>query len=344
MEEYKSVLKRLIDNFSYYEFIDLIDKIDNSINENGLLHFDSEFIHYFDILRSLVNDKYLVDGKPSNLGHMLVENALLSKKKLTPCLCLSFILEQKSKLGFSDICNDITFSQYIGENVRMSITKYTDSDLMNFKINWNEFKKIDDVDSFNYELIFCLLHEITHIYQFTRSEQDKNDFDKLAYYDNQIANAITKNTTIDRNLMFHQSLLSEFMADEQSHVFMMNLINKHPEYFNNEIIMRKKEEYRQRKDKNNGSFGSDPRKSFSELLDYMKIMYNRYDSNKGREIIKDVEDISKKEEDIIMALQKKGISERAFDKYYNIYLRRLYTFDGENIIFDNEVMEKSRNR
>ena len=76
----------------------------------------------------------------------------------------------------------------------------------------------------------------------------------------------------------------------------------------------------------------------------MKMMYNRYDSNKGREIIKEVEAISKKEEDIIMALQKKGISEKASDKYYNIYLGSLYTFDGENIIFDNDEMEKSRPR
>lgn len=95
MDKYISKLKELSSNFSYYEFINILKELDDKIASGELYQIKSEFIYYFKQIINMINDKYIVDGSKGTLGHMLVENALLNKKKLTPTLSLCFFLEQK---------------------------------------------------------------------------------------------------------------------------------------------------------------------------------------------------------------------------------------------------------
>ena len=36
-----------------------------------------------------------------------------------------------------------------------------------------------NVDEYNYDMMFDILHELTHVYQLTRTEQTNNSIDKL---------------------------------------------------------------------------------------------------------------------------------------------------------------------
>lgn len=347
MNKYTHVVKEIANNFSYQQFIELLKELDNEIINGSINNFDPEFIHYFKQIINMVNDRYLVDNQPGTLGHMLVENALLNKERLTPTLAMCFILEQKANLGLDTICNEINFSHLNpNSHYRMMITNYHDIGHSNYTINWASYlKPKENADVYNYAMMFDVLHELTHVYQLTRIEQTDNSFDKLVYYDYQKDSILIKNCENNENIIFHQSLLSEFMADEQAHVFMLQLVQNHPEYFNDELIQKEKTSYQCRKNGTYGNYGANPREAFAELISDFQKAYENYPNEPSVAFIKpmleEIEFLNQKSKPLIMQLQAQGISERGWDSYYSIYLKSIYKFDGENIILANVSQNKT---
>ena len=285
---------------------------------------------------------------------MLIENALLEKKKITPTLAICFFLEHKSELGLDDTCNYITF--YPEENCPMYINDEKGQFNINLKIQ-DRFG--EDVDRYNYEIMQIILHEVTHIYQYTRTEETENIFDKLVFYDYQQLKNLQQGMDYSSSLLMHNSYMSEFMADEEALVFMLKLADRHPEYFNEELIQSKLNEYRARKSGGHGIYGDNPRLAEVNLINESKDMIdelkNDYDNyvramgvehvtwliNTNEKMFAKAEEINKKRIPLIEQLQMQGISEKGYDSYYNIYLKSLYKFDGQNIILNGETQEKS---
>ena len=141
LETYILRIKEMANNFSYHQFIDLIKELDNEIVNGNISYLNPEFIHYFKQITSMVNDQYLVDDKPGTLGHMLVENALLNKERLTPTLVMCFILEQKENIGLDNVCNEMNFSHLNNDNYRMMITDYHNTGRSTFSINLGHYSK-----------------------------------------------------------------------------------------------------------------------------------------------------------------------------------------------------------
>lgn len=346
MNKYIISLKELTNNFSYHQFINLLKEIDNEIINGNISSLKPEFIYYFNQIICMVNDNYIIDDKPGTLGHMLVENALLNKERLTPTLALCFLLEQKEKLGLDRICNTINFLHIKGNNYRMAVTNYHDRGEPDISINWSHYSKPkENTDEYNYDIMFDILHELTHVYQLTRTEQSENPFDKLAYYDFKKDGILIDNGGNTSNIFFHQALLSEFMADEQAHVFLIHLSQKHPEYFNPDLIQKKQIQYQNRKNGTYGNFGANPREAFLELISDIR---KTYEENKNEEslafiktMLEEIEILDKRSQPLIEQLQMQGISEKGWDSYYSLYLKSLYQFDGEKIIFNNELQNKS---
>lgn len=346
MEIYVARIKELMKDFSYYDFISLLKELDKGIINGDIHHINPEFVYYFSQIISMVNDKYIVDGKEGTLGHMLIENALLNKEKLTPTLAMCFFLEQKANLGLDDICNEFKFTS-LQRGTRMMITHYHDTDHADITINWESYtdpKK--SADEHNYGMMFDILHELTHVYQLSRTEEAENPFDKLAYYDYQKDNFLIMNGGNNEHSLFHQALLSEFMADEQAHVFMLQLAQTHPEYFNDNLIEEKKKEYQFRKTDTSYNYGNNPREAYAELISDMKKINERYlngpSLGRVKKVFERIEEFNEKSEPLITELQKQGISEKGQDSYYNIYLKSLYRFDGQNIVL-NDAGQKGIN-
>lgn len=343
MNKYTNILKSLLNDFSYQRFTSLLKEIDCEIINNNIHNFDSEFMYYFKQIIGMVNDQYLVDDKPGTLGHMLIENSLLNKERLSPTLVMCFFLEQKKMLGLDDCCNTINFANLNGGNYNMKITQYHETGKTDLSINWKHFADLKkNTDEYNYEMMWTILHELTHVYQSTRTEDTENAFDKIVYYDYQKSSTLINNGGVNSNMFFHQALLSEFMADEQAHVFMLHLAQKHPEYFNPELIQQKLMTYQNRKSGVYGDYGADPRKAFSTLIFEIKKTFENYsNTHPMRIMLAQIEELEQKSLQLITELQMQGISEKGYDCYYNIYLKSLCQFDGENIILNNEMQNKS---
>lgn len=347
LETYILRIKEIANNFSYHQFIDLIKELDNEIINGNISTLNPEFIHYFKQITSMVNDRYIVDGKTGTLGHMLVENSLLNKERLTPTLATCFILEQKENIGLDNVCNVINFSYLNNDNYRMMITDYHNTGESTFSINLGHYsrKPKENADEYNYDMMFDILHELTHVYQLTRSEQSDNPFDKLAYYDYQKDSILIKNGGNNGNIFFHQALLSEFMADEQAHVFMLQLAQNHPEYFNDTLIQKKVSSYQCRKNGTYGDYGANPREAFNGLIADIRKTYEEYPNEPSVAFIKpmleEIERLNQKSQPLIAQMQMQGISEKGWDSYYSIYLESLYQFDGEKIVIANELQNKN---
>lgn len=346
LETYILKIKEIANNFSYHEFIKLLKDLDVEIINGNISNLSPEFIYYFTQITSMVNDQYIVDNQPGTLGHMLVENALLKKERLTPTISMCFLLEQKANLGLSDKCNEINFSHLNGDYYRMMITDSHDNGRSNISINWGHYKNPKgSADEYNYDMMFDILHELTHVYQLTRTEQTENLFDKLAYYDYQKDSILIRNGGNNNNIFFHQALLSEFMADEQAHVYMLQLANNHPEYFNEELIQKRKTSYQNRKNGTYGEFGANPREAFNGLISDIRKTKEEYPNEPSLAFIgpmlEQIEELNQKSKPLISQLQMQGISEKGWDMYYSIYFKTTYQFDGENIVMANELQNKS---
>lgn len=339
MNEYIDDLKKLLVNFSYKRFIDLLKEIDNKTVDRGAV-FGEEFLFYFDQLIRLVNEDYIVDGEAGALGHKLVEDALLNKEKLTPSLLLCFYLEQKRKIGLADLCNEVVFgiTRHMADiDFRMAIVKINDTNHSYMCINHNNstYKRLEkDVDEYNYQMLKDILHELTHVYQLSKSRDKGNAFERLARYDYDIGGILYDNNANPANPMFHESLVCEFMAHEQAQVYLLRMALKNPEYFNPELIKREKESYAKSRlgiyDGKVDEFLRDVRVRFDTLISDMKE-YNRGNS-KAMEILNRIDILRKDSQPLIEELKREGISERIEDNYYSIFLQSLYHYDGEKIV------------
>jgi len=324
MDKYINHLKEMTANFSYYEFIELLKDIDNDIVNGNIESIGPEFIHYFNQIMGLVNEQYIVDGKPGTLGHMLLENSLINKQKISPTLIMYFYIEQKDKLGLNNTYNNIKFT----DRNEVSTMGVTIGNPLTLKLNLNYLKKTDDVDSYNYEIMEGLLHEITHVYQYNVSKDTDNLFAKLTYYDIESYLAIFKYLSETERNIIYSSVLSEFMANEQSKSYMLNIAGNHPEYFNQQLIEKKKIQYiKERR--------SSPRQQFTESLGFLRFLY-RDKMELIQPFFDKLEQISAESSKVEEELRTQGISEDISYNYYNIFMNTLYKFDGETLNFDNQ--------
>ena len=329
LDKYIFKIKELSNNFSYHQFINFLKELDSEIINGNISEFGPEFIHYFNQILSLVNDQYIVDGKPGTLGHMLIENSLISKQKISPSLMMYFYLEQKEKLGLSNTYNNIKFtdSKEVGT---MGVSIGTP---LTLKLNLDYLKKNYEIDSYNYEIMEGLLHEITHVYQYSIPENTENLFEKLTYYDIECYLAIFKYLTDTERNIIYSSVLSEFMANEQSRAYMINLANNHPEYFNNDLIEQKRIQYARERQ-------NSPRQQFSESLGFLKFLY-RDKMHEIQPFFDKIGQLSIESSKIEEQLKRQGISEDVNYNYYNVFLNTIYQFDGKNIVMDNDFQNKT---
>lgn len=324
MDKYINHLKEMATNFSYYEFIEILKEIDNEIVNGNIESIGPEFIYYFNQIMGLVNEQYIVDGKPGTLGHMLIENALINKQRISPTLMMYFYIEQKDKLGLNNTYNNIKFT----DRNEVSTMGVTIGNPLTLKLNLDYLKKTDDVDSYNYEIMEGLLHEITHVYQYNVSKDTDNLFAKLTYYDIESYLAIFKHLSETERNIIYSSVLSEFMANEQSKSYMLNIAENHPEYFNQQLIEKKKIQYiKERR--------SSPRQQFTESLGFLRFLY-RDKTELIQPFFDKLEQISVESRKIEEELRTQGISEDINYNYFNIFMNTLYKFDGEKLNFDNQ--------
>lgn len=324
MDKYINHLKEMATNFSYYEFIEILKEIDNEIVNGNIESIGPEFIYYFNQIMGLVNEQYIVDGKPGTLGHMLIENALINKQRISPTLMMYFYIEQKDKLGLNNTYNNIKFT----DRNEVSTMGVTIGNPLTLKLNLDYLKKTDDVDSYNYEIMEGLLHEITHVYQYNVSKDTDNLFAKLTYYDIESYLAIFKYLSETERNIIYSSVLSEFMANEQSKSYMLNIAENHPEYFNQQLIEKKKIQYiKERR--------SSPRQQFTESLGFLRFLY-RDKMELIQPFFDKLEQISVESSKIEEELRTQGISEDINYNYFNIFMNTLYKFDGEKLNFDNQ--------
>ena len=169
MEDIILKFKKLVESFDYYEFISLLKDIDSKVLSGKISEFNDEFLYYFEFLMELENDSYVVDGKFGTLGHYLIENALLSKEKLSPTLVMYFFLEQKKRADLEKFCNFVTFTY--SKDAHMAIFSEEEGLPTYYMMNVSYYSKIKDADTYNYQVMHDVLHEITHIYQQTRTEE-----------------------------------------------------------------------------------------------------------------------------------------------------------------------------
>lgn len=346
MDKYINAFKNLTNNFSYYQFIDLLKEFDNEIVIGKNATLTPEVIYYFRQIIFMINDNYIIGHKPGTLGHKLVEDALITKQKLTPSLALCYLLEQMEKLDLTSACDSFVITHQKSRGWRMKVVDYHDHGNRDININWSRYSDPNkNVDEHNYRIMFDILHEVTHVYQSTRAEQTNNPFDMLAYYDYKQASILIDNGGVTTNIYFHQALLSEFMADEQAYVYLAHISRKHPEYFNPDLIQKIQLEYQKRKNGTYGTYGTNPRAAFSALLSDIRKTYEENKMEPSIAFIKpmleEIEQLNKNAQPIIKELQAMGISEKSCDHYYNIYLESLYHFDGKNIIFNNAELNQS---
>lgn len=80
---------------------------------------------------------------------------------------------------------------------------------------------------------------------------------------------------------------------------------------------------------------------------YNEIMYiasNYYIFKKIQELkymLNKIEELNLKSKPLIEQLQSDGISEKAWDSYYNIYLNKFYQFSDDKIVYNDELPNKA---
>lgn len=329
LETYILRIKEIANNFSYHHFISFLKELDNEIMNGNIKEIGPEFLNYFNQIMGLVNDQYIVDNKLGTLGHMLVENTLVSKQRISPTLMMYFYLEQKNNLGLNNTYNNIKFT----DNKEVDTMGVSIGTPFTLKLNLDYLKKDDEVDNYNYEIMEGLLHEIIHIYQYSIPKNTENLFDKLTYYDIECYLAIFKYLSDTERNIIYSSILSEFMANEQARTYMLKIAENHPEYFNEELIGQKRIQYiKERK--------SAPRQQFSETLGVLRFMY-RDKMHEIQPFFDSLGHILTESRKIEEQLKIQGFSEDINYNYYNIFSNDFYQFDGKKIIINNDLQNKS---
>lgn len=316
-------LEQLVENFSYYDFIDLLAEIDLHPNLSGR---GQQLL--FSIMK-MTNNNYLVDGVPSTLGHMLLENKLINKEKITPTMVFFFFEEQLEKIGVPKI--PITF---YGGNYDMCHKVDYESGAEVIDVNLNKFNKYDDVDSYNYEVMYSALHEIVHAYQRKCMEFSNDDKENLTAQNFANAEDFLKSfmgNSTESHIIIHDSYIPEIEADNNSMLYMIQIAQKNPEYFNQQLLNEKVERYKERLDYEHNV--KSPYSMFEWLISYVEKLLK--DSNQlTDEHIKKIDQIRTKNQNCEM------IDNDLCGIDYNIFLKQYYTFDGEKLITGEEPISK----
>lgn len=341
MKEYIEELKKLNENFSYHDFINLLNKIDIDFLNKNFTEVNNEFLYYFNNLMNLINDKFMVDGKHITLGNMLIENKLLNKERITPTLLMYLYSDKKRSIGLEEYANKIKINQNNGPSAGLTQSDSGVPLYLQININFLNQKNIS-VDEYNYNLIQTILHEIVHVYQATRKENSNNLLDRVTYYDDQISIIIIKELLQGDNSGFyiHEHQLIENIAEETAQVYMLHTYGKRPDLFNQELLDHKKELYISRKNEVTYQY---PRKSQEYILQVILDIFKHSFSDskqmmtKIENIFNKINEIKKKQKPLLEQLKEQEISENFDDSYYNIYLKSYYQFDGKNIVIQNET-------
>lgn len=330
MDYYIVRLLELEDGFSYQEFISILNDLDKDIINHKIDGFNKEFMDTFMRFMRFIND---IDGKCITLGDFLMEQSLKEGRRISPTLLCYFYLKNKNNLGLNGMYDDLRFSS--NKDYHMVAVHPHDSGLPGMiEVNMSYYDSMKDNSTFNYSIMHDILHELTHVYQMTRSPNSSNDFERATYYDTQMMNVILNQLFggIAENALIHDSFPSEQMADEQADVFMLNFAEEHPEFFSEEVINQERQAYQSKK---GTDFYQYPHKSFADLLEYLKMQYEMMGIKDLLDpVMKQVTELMAEQRPALESLMDKGILESPGYSNVNIFLNALYKYNGNTFTFD----------
>lgn len=312
LENVKKALRDISNNFDYNNFLQLLDYIDTRVESSSKIEFDDEFLYYFNTIMSFVNDNVKENDQYITLGDVLITKKLEEHKKLSPTLIIYFYLHMKEMIGLQDIYNKVNFEN-IGSGAFMCVSSNQD-----LSIDYKLLKKEQNPEEFNYEMMRKILHEITHIYQFTRTPNSDNEYDVITYYDAQITTEMQKYFDTASVVILHESLPTEFMADEISMTYMLEYGRKHPEQFSSEFMEQKNKIYYER---HNG-FYKEPRKNLDIFLQEQMQLNKFIDYRQIEQLIEKFEAIKSKQGGL-----------KSIDFVYNMFLNSTYRYDQNSFLF-----------
>ena len=318
-------LKKLLENFSYKDFIKLLDEIDFNPN----ISVKAQMLLYK--IMSLVNPNYIVNDVPITLGHKLLKTKLINKKKITPSLIFFFYEEQLERLGLYKIPVFFSNGNYDMCHISSSFDNFEQ-----IVVNLNKFDKYNNIDLYNYNIMRSCLHEIVHSYQRNCKINSTNPMENLVArnYANAEKFMINFNHgSTENNILVHDSYLTEIEADNNSILYMLYLVQNNPECFNLELSSNELIKYKKRIDylyncQNGYSLFSDLISCVSSLLRNKHLL-----SDNANNLLK------------IIAMENEECRKLDLDNGinsidYNIFLNKYCTFSDEKIIVSDEYISK----
>lgn len=333
MLEWIEKLKELNLNFLYDDFIKLIKEIDEYIVEKGGNFPESFLINLFSIME-MVNDNIKNNNQHITLGQYLIGEKLKKQERITPILLMYWYLKQKNNIGLDNWANEITFCS-LSAGGKMATLTDNNNGCEKLAINWSAIEKIKDNGEFNYNSLEYIVHELTHMWLDTRKEDSDDLFERLAYYYNQMSLIVIGNFfggTNAGNPLMHDCLLNEFMAYEQSKVYMIHFAINNPDCFKSDIIEKKQTLYSKGKILQNP-----PRENFAFLLNFIKNIYERNSQDEYfAEHYSKILALQDKVAPIIEELETKKISELPGDHYWNIFFKDFYFLKTGKLITQTE--------
>lgn len=229
LKQAKELLSKEVSLEEIQEFLRIIDDISYNLK---LIEFEEDFlIIFYEIMNKKINDT-------TSLGDFILNDSLEKIINLPPSLLIYFYLKEKDKLGFKDSYNKFKICSVDSEC--LAYTDHDDDKHMFF--NFNKYKKDHpDSEEHNYECMEAIMHEIAHIYQFSISPDTEDVYEMLIYHDRQVFDFCRKSKLIGY-MGLHDYYAIENYANNFSKQFIINLAKTNPNYFNENIIMRKKDE------------------------------------------------------------------------------------------------------
>lgn len=242
-DTYNNLLKKLSEltnkEASLNEIQDFLYELDSIMISISVNIFDEKFLLPF---YSLLNRR----KGSSTIGEFFLNKYLINKEKITPSLIMYFYLKQKDELGFKETYNRFEIGTHDIAYTEHYEAKYMYLNYLSY------YKKYNDAEEFNYQCMEDVIHEITHIYQFSISPDTKDIYEMLIYNDIQLWE-LSKKSKILNYEGLHDTYAIEHHANIFSRHYMINYANKHPELFNSNFIKRKQEKFEK---KVNGNFES----------------------------------------------------------------------------------------
>lgn len=316
-------LRNLQTNFVYAEFLKLLDEI----NAHPNISLESQKIIYQ--ILSMVNDRYIVNGELGTLGHMLLENKLLNKEKISPILLFYFFEEQLEKIGLPKV-----YVTFYGGDYDMAVSVDATDNSLAIDITLNRFNKYEDVDLYNYTLMQDALHEIAHCYQRYCFEHPKDSYEALIgnnyLNDQEFIKKFNKNSS-EGNIMIHESLVTELDADNNAMLYMIWIAQENPQYFNSFLCAKKMQIYQERL--HFFETVETPYGVFENLLKNCSSLFKSYGMVTS--------EVEKSMEQIRFRNQQSQIQDREVNSlYYNIFLKSYYEFQDQKLKIKSDLVKK----